>query len=140
MVNVEIPPDEPPDEDLTPDQLHDRFERFTNLEAEQLKRFKESEFNDAYLEQNSSQAQAGNEPLDDAIELAETPADEWRDVEDGFNEVEEAEELLDFRRSKGAQINIQGLGENYLTDEKVMQKREAAQIRWGWDPDDKIEW
>lgn len=140
MTDVPIPPNDPPDEDLTPDQLHDRFERHTNLEADQMRRFRDSEFNGAYLEQNSSQAQDGNEPLDDAIRLAETPATDWADADDGFNEVDQAMELLDFRRSKGAQINSQGLGENFLTDAEEMQKREAAQIRWGWDPDDEIEW
>jgi hypothetical protein len=133
-------PDDPPDEDLTPTQLHDRFESVTNLQADSLRAFKDSKFNAAYLEQNSEQAQAGNEPLDDAIRLAETPADEWRDKNDGFNEVEEAEELLNFQRRTQGAIDSQGLGENYLTDEEIMPKREAASIRWAIDPDDEREW
>lgn len=133
-------PDDPPDDDLTPNQLHDRFESVTNLQAGQLRRFKESKFNDAYLDQNSDQAQQGNEPLDDAIRLAETPAAEWQDKDDGFNEVAEAEELLNFQRRTQGAIASQGLGENYLTEEEVMPKREAASIRWGIDPDDDIEW
>jgi hypothetical protein len=133
-------PDDPPDEDLTPTQLHDRFESVTNLQADQLRAFKDSKYNDAYLEQNSEQAQTGNEPLEDAIRLAETPADEWRDEDDGFNEVAEAEELLNFQRRTQGQIKSQGLGDNYLTDERVMQKREAASIRWAIDPDDDREW
>jgi hypothetical protein len=133
-------PDDPPDEELTPNELHDRFESVTNLEADGLREFKDSKFNAAYLEQNSEQAQEGNEPLNDAIRLAETPADEWRDKDDGFNEVEEAEELLDFQRRTQGAIESQGLGDNYLTDEEVMPKREAASIRWGIDPDDEREW
>jgi hypothetical protein len=133
-------PDDPPDEELTPNQLHDRFESVTNLQADALRDFKDSKFNDAYLDQNSEQAQDGNEPLNDAIRLAETPADEWRDKDDGFNEVAEAEELLDFQRRTQGAIKSQGLGENYLTDEEVMPKREAASIRWAIDPDDEREW
>ena len=62
------------------------------------------------------------------------------DVDDGFNEVEEARELLDFQRRTQAQIRNQGLGDNYLTEARNMQKREAASIRWGIDPDDEREW
>jgi hypothetical protein len=132
--------DTPPDEELSPDALHDRWESATNLGADALRDFRDSELNAAYLDANSEQAQAGNEPLDDAIRLAETPADEWRDVDDGFNEVEEAREGLNFLRRTRAQVDSQGLGENYLTDREVMQKREAALVRWGYDPDDDREW
>ena len=106
----------------------------------ELEAFQESEYNEAYLESNSEQAQPGDEPLEDAIRLLETPADEYRDLDDGFNEVEEAEELLDFQRRTQGQIESQGLGENYLTDARDMTKREAASIRWGIDPDADREW
>jgi len=43
-------------------------------------------------------------------------------------------------RSRTAQIESQGLGQNFLTDLEVMQKREAASIRWGIDPDQEREW
>jgi len=62
----------------------------------------------------------------------------WND--DGFNEVEEARELLDFQRRTQAQIASQGLGSNFLTDAQDMQRREAASIRWGIDPDEEREW
>jgi hypothetical protein len=133
------PPDEPPDEELTPRQLHDRWESSTNLDAAQLERFKDSPFNEVYKTQNSAQAQPGDEPLDDAIQLAETPADEWRDLDDGFNEVEEAEEALDWIDRHGSQAR-DGLGTNFLTDERKVTRREAAGIRWGVDWDGDIEW
>jgi hypothetical protein len=132
---IDLPPDDPPEEELTKEQLHDRWESATNLSASQLRRFEDSQFNDAYKEQNSEQAQGGDEPLADAIMLASTPADEW-----GETEREEAEEALNWIDRHGAQLNSQGLGDNFLTDEKTMQKREAAFIRWGVDPDDEIEW
>lgn len=128
------PPDDPPEEELTTDELHDRWERSTNLSAAQLRRFRDSEYNDAYLEQNSSKAQEGNEPLNDAIMLAETPADEW-----GENEREEATEALNWIDRHGSQAK-DGLGENFLTENEDMTKREAAGIRWGVDWDDEIEW
>jgi len=136
---VEIP-NVPPDDALPPEQLHDRVDATVNLEASELRAFRDSELNQAYLEQASEAAQPGDEPLEDTIQLLETPRSEYRDVDDGFNEVEEAEELLSFQRRTQAQIESQGLGENYLTDLEVMQKREAALIRWGNDPDQEREW
>jgi len=133
-------PSDPPDDELTPEELYERFEAAVNVTAEELREFQDSLYNERYLESNSEQAQPGDEPLEDAIELLETPADEWRDLDDGFNEVEEAEELLDFQRRTQGQIKSQGLGENYLTDERDMTKREAASIRWAIDPDTEREW
>jgi len=66
--------------------------------------------------------------------LAETPASDW-----GDRERDEALEALDWIDRHGAQAE-DGLGENYLTDEEDMTKREAAGIRWGVDWDDEIEW
>jgi len=136
---VEIP-NVPPDDALPPEQLHDRVDATVNLEASELRAFRDSELNQAYLEQASEAAQPGDEPLEDTIQLLETPRSAYRDVDDGFNEVQEAEELLGFQRRTQAQIESQGLGENFLTDLEVMQKREAASIRWGIDPDQEREW
>jgi len=133
-------PDDPPDGDLTPQQLHDRIDEVTNLTADELRAFKGSDFNQEYNRVKSDAAQPGDEPLDDVIRLLETPASEYRDVDDGFNEIEEARELLSFQRRTQAQIASQGLGSNFLTDAENMQKREAASIRWGIDPDDEREW
>jgi hypothetical protein len=137
---VQIPPDDPPDEELSPEELHDRVTETVDLTAGELRDFRDSELNQAYLDENSEQAQDGNEPLNDAITLLDTPADEWRDEDDGFNEVEQARELLDFHRSKGGQVNESGLGENYLTDREEMQRAEAQMVRWGDDPDGVLEW
>jgi len=133
-------PDDPPDDELTPRQLHDRIDEVTNLSADDLRAFQESDYNQAYNMAKSDAAQPGDEPLEDAIRLLETPASEYRDVDDGFNEVDEARELLSFQRRTQAQIESQGLGSNFLTDAENMQKREAASIRWGIDPDDEREW
>ncbi len=136
---VEIP-NVPPDDALPPEQLHDRVEATVNLDVAELRAFRDSELNQSYLEQASEAAQPGDEPLEDTIQLLETPRSEYRDVDDGFNEVEQARELLSFQRRTQAQIDSQGLGENHLTDLEVMQKREAASIRWGIDPDEEREW
>jgi len=133
-------PNVPPDDALDPQQLAQRVREVTNLDVEQLEAFKVSEFNRAYNAGKSDAAQPGDEPLDDVIQLLETPDEQWRDIDDGFNEVQEAEELLGFQRRTQGQINQQGLGENFLTDREVMQFREAASIRWGIDPDDDREW
>jgi len=133
-------PSDPPDDELTSEELYERFDAAVNVTAEELREFQDSLYNERYLESNSEQSQPGDEPLEDAIELLDTPADEWRDLDDGFNEIEEAEELLDFQRRTQGQIDAQGLGENYLTDAEDMTKREAASIRWAIDPDTEREW
>jgi len=133
-------PSDPPDDELTPRQLHDRVYEVVNLTADELESFRASEYNEEYLEYNSDRAQAGNEPLDDVITLLETPPDEWRDVEDGFNEIAEARELLDFQRRTQGQIKSQGLGSNTIAEYDDMTFREAASIRWGIDPVDDREW
>jgi len=133
-------PDDPPDADLTPEQLHDRIDEVTNLTADELRAFKGSDFNQEYNRVKSDAAQPGDEPLDDVIRLLETPASEYREVDDGFNEIQQGRELLSFQRRTQAQIGSQGLGENYLTDLEVMQVREAVSIRWGIDPDEEREW
>jgi hypothetical protein len=133
-------PSDPPDDELTSEELYERFDAAVNVTAEELREFQDSLYNERYLESNSEQSQPGDEPLEDAIELLDTPADEWRDLDDGFNEIEEGEELLDFQRRTQGQIDAQGLGENYLTDAEDMTKREAASIRWAIDPDTEREW
>jgi len=133
-------PSDPPDDALTPQQLAERVDQVTNLTVEELEAFRESEYNEEYLAANSERAQRGNEPLDDVIRLLETPPEEWRDVDDGFNEIAEAGELLDFQRRTQAQIKSQGLGSNTIAEYDDMTFREAASIRWGIDPDDEREW
>src|SRR6056297_962863 len=133
-------PSEPPDDELDPQQLHDRVDDAINLSLGELEAFRDSELNQAYLQANSEKAQPGDQPLDDVIRLVDTPRSEYSDADDGFNEAEESRELLDFQRRTQGQIKSQGLGENYLTDARNMQKREAASIRWGIDPDDEREW
>jgi len=137
MVTV---PSDPPDDQLSPEQLAERVDDITNLTVEELESFRASDYNEEYLEGNSAAAQEGNEPLDDVIRLLETPRDQWRDIDDGFNEIEEARELLDFQRRTQAQIKSQGLGSNTLAEYDDMTFREAASIRWGIDPDDEREW
>jgi len=133
-------PSDPPDDALTPQQLAERVDQVTNLTVEELEAFRESEYNEEYLAANSERAQRGNEPLDDVIRLLETPPDQWRDVDDGFNEIAEARELLDFQRRTQAQIESQGLGSNTIAEYDDMTFREAASIRWGIDPDNEREW
>lgn len=129
------PPDEPRDEELTPNQLHDRFESVTNMTAAEGRRALEDPRNDAYKSRNSEAAQPGDEPLEDFIKLAETPASEWRDVDDGFNEVEEARELLDFVDRTAAQgVDRPPADEALVEEEPHYGKQEWSLVRWGVDP------
>jgi hypothetical protein len=64
------PTDKPPDDELTPQQLHDRFERVTNMTAEEGRQALEDPRNQAYKRRNSEKSQPGDEPLEDFIRLA----------------------------------------------------------------------
>lgn len=129
------PDDEPPDEELTPTELHDRFERNTNMTAEEGRDALESERNEIYKRRNSDAAQEGDEPLEDFIRLAETPASEWEDKDDGFNEVEEARELLDFVDRTAAQgATREKDGALIPEEEPHYGKQEWSLVRWGVDP------
>jgi len=128
-------PDKPDDDKLDKQALKGRLKSVVNLTPAQLREFRDSKYNQAYLDQNSSGAQPGNEPLNDIIRLLETPWYDWtkRDVQD-------AQEALNWWRRHGKQMQSRGLGDNFLTDNEDMQKSEASGIRWGRDPDDEREW
>jgi len=129
------PPEEPDQDELTPTQLHDRFESVTNLDADEMREVKSSERNRIYKERNSGAAQPGDEPLDDAIRLAETPASEWSDEDDGFNEVAEAKELLNFVDRTATQgASREKDGAMIEEEEPHYGKQEMSLIRWGVDP------
>ena len=133
-------PSQPPDDELNPQQLHDRVDDAINLSLGELEAFRDSELNQAYLQANSENAQPGDQPLDDVIRLVDTPRSEYSDADDGFNEVEESRELLDFQRRTQGQIKSQGLGSNTIEGFEGATFREVASIRWGIDPDDEREW
>jgi hypothetical protein len=134
-------PGEPPDERLSPGELHDRFTDVVNLSVAEMQSFIKSDYNRAYLERNSDMSQPGNEPIEDVIRLAQTPRDEWSDEDDGFNEVQEAREMLNYNRRNLGAIRANGLGNNTLPGElNDMTMIEAASIRWGIDPDSDREW
>jgi len=133
-------PNQPPDDELNPQQLHDRVDDAINLSLGELEAFRDSELNQAYLQANSEAAQPGDQPLDDVIRLVDTPRSEYSDADDGFNEVEESRELLDFQRRTQGQIKSQGLGSNTIDGFEDATFREVASIRWGIDPDEEREW
>jgi hypothetical protein len=128
MTFLPDPSDDPPDEELTPVELHDRFEQNTNLDPRLVDDLKESEAFETYRSEKQG-GQPVEQPLDDYERLARTPAAEWEDIDDGFNEVEQARELLDYLERTAAQ-GAQGkeLGETGVS------KQEMSLLTWGVDP------
>jgi hypothetical protein len=122
-----------PDEDLTPKQIHDRWERATNLQAAQLRDLRDTREHDAYLEQASdgreeSDGPIPGGPLDDAIHLAETPRTEW-----GADEKVEAREALNYARRHVPQY-AKSDGEDLTPGDGVKTtKADVAHARWGFD-------
>jgi len=114
--------------------LYDEFEARVNMSVDELRDWKDSEQFDTYAE-NKSGGEDIEQPVDDAIRLLETPEDEWKEADDGFNEVEEAEQLLDFTS------RMQGVdsGEPMSGSDPPLSKRDASLLNWGLDPNPQRE-
>lgn len=124
-------------EQLTPEEAHDVWEAKTNLDAKEMRDLRDSPEHEAYLEQASDQRQTEDPPieggpLDDAIHLATTPADEW-----GADEKAEAEEALDYGARASAQYDP-AEGDDLVDGPPKTTKADVAGARWGfdWKPED----
>jgi hypothetical protein len=125
-------------EELPPGKAHDRWERATNLQADDLRELRDTAEHDEYLQAASEQRQTDDPPipggpLSDAIHLATTPREEW-----GPDERAEAEEALNWVSRHGAQYE-KSEGEDLTPDDGTKtSKADVAAARWGFDfkPDD----
>ena len=113
------------------DEIWKDFQDTVNMTASELEAWKESENYDQYQEYKSG-GQEGTEPIDDAIRLLETPKSEWEDKDDGFNEVEQANELLAFTGRMG---EVEP-GEPIPGTDPELSKQEASMLSWGVDPNE----
>jgi len=113
------------------DKVFEEFQETVNMTVGELDAWEESDNRRVYAEKKSG-GQPIDEPLDDVRRLLETPKDEWRDVDDGFNEVEEAEEVINFvgRMSEGQQ------GEPMSGTDPKLSKRDGSLLNWGRDPNE----
>jgi len=114
------------------DDVFEDFNDRVNMSVSELEDWKESEQFDTYAEKKSG-GENINKPVDDAIRLLETPKDDWEDTDDGFNEVEEANQLLSFTsRMQGNES-----GEPMPGSDPPLSKRDASLISWGFDPNER---
>lgn len=113
-------------------ELDDVYEAFTdavNMSPMELKSYGDSDNFEEY-EDRKSGGQPIDEPREDVIQLLETPKDQWADEDDGFNEVEQAEEAVGFiNRMKAGQQ-----GEPMPDTDPKLSKRDASLLNWGHDP------
>ena len=122
--------------EMDPQRVHDIWTAETNLSAAELRAVREDPRNDAYLEAASDGREESDPPipggpLDDAIYLAETPADEW-----GADEVAEAEEALNYKKRTLPQFDADE-GEALLpAEEPDFHTGEWALVRWGMAPEE----
>lgn len=139
MVREEALDFETDTERVTPQQAHDRWESVTGLQMSDLEGLRDTAEHEAYLDNNSGQAQGDDNPpiaggpLDDAIHLAETPRSEW-----GADERAEAEEAINWASRHLAQFD-EGDGEDLTPgDGTKTTKADVAAARWAFDfrPDD----
>ena len=111
------------------DDVFDDFQDSINMTPSELDAWADSENYDVYEERKTG-GQPIDEPREDVQRLLETPKDQWRDVDDGFNEVEQAEEAVNF-------VNRMSAGENgdpMPGTDPALSKRDASLLNWGFDP------
>lgn len=111
------------------DEVFEDFEETVNMSPGELEAWGDSENYDVYGERKSG-GQPIDEPREDVLRLLETPKSEWADEDDGFNEVEQANEVLGFvgRMSEGEQ------GDPMPDTDPELSKRDASLLNWGHDP------
>lgn len=111
------------------DEVWDEFNDTINMTAGELEDWEESANYRAYEERKNA-GQPIDEPRDDIIRLLETPKSDWADEDDGFNEVEQAEEAIDFVNRMSANES----GSPMPDTDPGLSKRDASLINWGFDP------
>lgn len=112
-----------------PLKIHEKFTDRVNMSVAELESLKDSK-NYAEYQERKSGGQEGTEPIDDAITLMETPASQWSCDDDGFNECEEANELLSFT-SRMSAVNR---GDDIPDTDPGVSKRDMSLMAWGVDP------
>jgi len=116
---------------MSKDQVFKRFHERVNMSPGELESWRDSENREVYAERKSG-GQSLDEPLDDVLRLLDTPKSEWQDKDDGFNEIQEANEVLAFtgRMKEGEQ------GDAMPGSDPPLSKRDASLIQWGFDPNE----
>jgi len=94
----------------------------------ELEAFGESDNFGVYADRKSG-GEAIDTPREDMIQLLETPKSEWRDVNDGFNEVEEAKQAISFISRMKAGEN----GDAMPGTDPPLSRRDASLANWGFD-------
>lgn len=112
-----------------PRTLHERFTDRVNMSVPELEALKDSQ-NYAEYQERKSGGQAGTEPIDDAIRLLETPASQWKCEDDGFNECDQAQELLSFT-SRMSEVEQ---GDPIPDTDPEVSKRDVSLMAWALDP------
>jgi len=113
------------------DDVFEDFNDRVNMSVSELEDWKNSNQFDVYAEKKSG-GENINKPVDDTIRLLETSKADWEDKDDGFNEVEEAEQLLSFTsRMQGNES-----GEPMPGSDPPLSKQEASLLNWGLDPNE----
>jgi len=111
------------------DDIFGEFQASVNMGAGELRDWRDSEQFEKYTERKSG-GQEPTEPINDAIRLLETPKAEWSCEDDGFNECEQAEELVNFNSRMSANES----GDPIPGTDPPLSKRDASLLSWGQDP------
>jgi hypothetical protein len=104
------------------DTVFEDFQDSTNMTLGQLKQWKD--------DPRSRKASLSREPIEDVIRLKETPRSEWSDEDDGFNEVEEAQEVNSFV------ARMSEVDDGETVAEPDLSKQDISLMNWGHLDDD----
>jgi len=110
------------------DDVFREFHDLVNMGAKELGTWADSDNYDIYEEKKS-----GGEPIDkpreDIQRLLNTNKENWRDKDDGFNEVEEANQAISFINRMSAVEE----GDPMPGTDPELSKRRASLLNWGHD-------
>lgn len=115
--------------DESPERVYEQFHDRVNMTSGELAAWADSDNYQAYKERKSG-GQPISEPRSDVRRLLDTPKDQWRDVDDGFNEVAQANEVLAFT----GRMKANEQGDPMPGTDPELSKRDASLLNWGFDP------
>lgn len=115
---------DPPFGRLGPQEVHDAVDEATNMTVTELEAFKRSDNFEEYADRKTG-GQPATEPVDDAIELLETPKSQYDD-----ELADEGRELLGFLSRSVSD----SAGEPMPGTDPPLSKDTAEDLAWGWDP------
>lgn len=111
------------------DEEYSEFQDNVTMTQDELEAWRESDNRKVYAQRKSA-GENIDVPLNDVQRLKSTPKSEWEDKDDGFNEVEQAQQVNNFI----SRMRAVDQGDPMPGTDPELSKRDASLLNWGFDP------